>query len=112
MLAIHEVACCFPGVCIVSGRVKSGDLLLVEELLGFPPKKTVNTEKKTIKYCEHKHCSEEMMANGEHGKWEVLSMTVCGFHCLGAVQLVLCAWGRWDMTGSNLVFLAGDSPEL
>lgn len=40
------------------------------------------------------------MANGR-----LASFRDCGFHCLGAVQLVLCAWGRWDMTGLILFFL-------
>lgn len=43
------------------------------------------------------------MAKGEYSKKEV-SMTLYGFHCPGAVQLVLCAWSRWDMTGLLLFF--------
>lgn len=41
---------------------------------------------------------------GQKGSW-LLSVTLYGFRCPGAVQLVLCAWSRWDMTGLILFFL-------
>lgn len=52
------------------------------------------------------------MAKGEYSKKEV-SMTLYGFHCPGAVQLVFVCMEQMGYDRFTLVFLyVGDSPEL